>query len=171
MKLGEYVDNYCSAHGISRRQFALNSGLSHGYISILISGINPNTGKPFTPTLQSLKKVADGMGISLDVLLANVDDMPIDLSEAAESYEKIAPPISGKAMNIAIRYDKLGKRDKLIIDTLVDVMTTSRGAGHLHIVQQAAKSGDRMDELLTDEELAERSKYLGESPRPDDTEE
>ena len=87
------------------------------------------------------------------------------------STSKKAPSLSDEALIIARQYESLGKRDRLIIGTLVDVMTTNRGAGHLHIVQQAAKSGDRMDELLTDEELAERSKYLGESPRPDDTEE
>ena len=81
------------------------------------------------------------------------------------------PTLSGEALKIAKQYDGLSKRDKLIVRTVVDILTESRAARPLHLVQQAAHSGDLPDELLTDEELKERAKHLGGSRRPGDTDE
>jgi repressor LexA len=79
MKLGDLIREYRESHDYSQRQFAVMCNLSNGYISFLEKGINPNTGKPITPTLPQLKKLADGMRISLSDLFDKVDDMPIDL--------------------------------------------------------------------------------------------
>lgn len=46
---------------------------------MLEKGINPSTGAPITPTLTQLKKISDGMGITLMALFERVDDMPVDL--------------------------------------------------------------------------------------------
>ena len=78
MKLGDLIRSYRDSHDLSQRQFALRCDLSNGYISILEKGINPNTQRPVTPTIPQLKKLADGMGISLSELFEQVDDMPID---------------------------------------------------------------------------------------------
>ena len=78
MKLGDLIRSYRESHDLSQRQFALRCDLSNGYISILEKGINPNTQRPVTPTIPQLKKLADGMGLSLTELFEQVDDMPID---------------------------------------------------------------------------------------------
>ena len=78
MKLGDLIRSYRESRDLSQRQFALRCDLSNGYISILEKGINPNTQRPVTPTIPQLKKLADGMGISLSELFEQVDDMPID---------------------------------------------------------------------------------------------
>lgn len=79
MKLGDLIRSYRDIHGLSQRQFANQCDLSNGYISILEKGINPSTGKPVTPTLPQMKKLADGMAITLSELFEKVDDMPIDV--------------------------------------------------------------------------------------------
>lgn len=79
MKLGDLIRSYRDTHGLSQRQFANQCDLSNGYISILEKGINPSTGKPVTPTLPQMKKLADGMAITLSELFEKVDDMPIDV--------------------------------------------------------------------------------------------
>lgn len=79
MKLGYLIREYRDSHGLSQRQFANECNLSNGYISILEKGINPRTGKPVTPTLPQLKKLADGMAMTLSELFERTDDMPIDL--------------------------------------------------------------------------------------------
>ena len=80
MKLGDLIRSYRESHDMSQRQFALRCDLSNGYISILEKGINPNTQRPVTPTIPQLKKLADGMGISLSELFEQVDDMPVDFA-------------------------------------------------------------------------------------------
>ena len=58
MKLGDLIRDYRNAHDLSQRQFADTCDLSNGYISILGKGIDPNTGKPVTPTIPQLRKLA-----------------------------------------------------------------------------------------------------------------
>ncbi|MBO5953448.1 MAG: helix-turn-helix domain-containing protein [Oscillospiraceae bacterium] len=79
MKLRDLIKNYRDTHDLSQRQFANQCGLSNGYISILEKGINPKTGKPVTPTIPQLKKLADGMAMTLNELFEQVDDMPVSL--------------------------------------------------------------------------------------------
>lgn len=79
MKLGDLIREYREQHDLSQRQFADRCDLSNGYISILEKGANPNTGKPVTPTIPQLKKLASGLGMSMMDMLELVDDMPIDI--------------------------------------------------------------------------------------------
>ncbi len=89
MTLSEHLRQYRDEKGLSQRQFAIQCGLSNGYISMLEKGENPKTGRPLEPTLQALRKLANGMGTNLGDLLLAVDDIPISLlSEAANSAEK-----------------------------------------------------------------------------------
>lgn len=80
MQLKDLVKEYRAAHGVSQRQFATMCGLSNGYISMLENDVNPKTGLPLSPSVVALKKIAAGMGITLNELLSRVDDMPVDLS-------------------------------------------------------------------------------------------
>lgn len=81
MKLGDFIQEYRKQHDLSQRQFAEKCNLSNGYISMLEKGMNPNTGEPVTPTLLNLKKLADGMNITIMKLLEVIDDMPLNISE------------------------------------------------------------------------------------------
>lgn len=80
MTLKEYVLDYRQKHKISQRQLATSCGLSNGFISMLEKGYNPNTQNPITPSLPTLRKLANGMGISLDELLSVTDDIQISLA-------------------------------------------------------------------------------------------
>lgn len=79
MKLRELIKKYRDDHDLSQRQFANQCNLSNGYISILEKGVNPKTGKPVTPTIPQLKKLADGMAMTLNELFEKADDMPVSL--------------------------------------------------------------------------------------------
>ena len=63
MTLGEIIIQYRTEHGLSQRAFALQCGVSNGYISMLEEGINRNNGKPITPSINKLRLVASGMGV------------------------------------------------------------------------------------------------------------
>lgn len=80
MTLGEYIANYRSVHGLSQRTFASNCGVSNAYISMLEKGENPKTQEPITPSFLQLRKIASGMGMSVQDLLLNVDETYIDIS-------------------------------------------------------------------------------------------
>jgi len=71
MTLSDLVQEYRREHGLSQRQFAS--------ISMLERNVNPKTGQPVTPSLPALKKIADGMSITLTDLFTRTDDIPVDL--------------------------------------------------------------------------------------------
>ena len=80
MKLGKIIKEFRERHNLSQRQFATICGLSNGYVSMLEIGKNPNNGEPLTPSLVTLKKLANGMGVTIDDLMIEADDMDIDIS-------------------------------------------------------------------------------------------
>ena len=73
MNIGDWVKKYRKEHGLSMQAFGNMCGLSRAYISILEKGINPTTNKPFSPTYQTLKKIADVTGIPIQDLLDSLD--------------------------------------------------------------------------------------------------
>ncbi len=102
MTLGELVTEYRTAHGLSQRQFAITCDLSNGYISMLEKNLNPKTGLPVTPSLPALKKIANGMGITVTDLFVQVDDMPVDLLMDDQDKTMSAPDSESGHSNIDI---------------------------------------------------------------------
>ena len=95
MTLSELMQEYRREHDLSQRQFASACGLSNGYISMLERNANPKTGQPVTPSLPALKKIADGMGISLTDLFTRTDDIPVDLLTDGLDVATPAPKVEG----------------------------------------------------------------------------
>lgn len=104
MTLRELVKEYREAHELSQRQFAVACGLSNGYISMLERNSNPKTGLPVTPSIPALKKIASGMGMSLNDLFLAVDDMPVDILDARESESTPTSGAEGGCEREAMRY-------------------------------------------------------------------
>lgn len=89
MTLGDYIRCYRKKENLSQREFAIKCNLSNGYISMLERGLNPKTKEPITPSLNQLKKIADGMGVTVNDILLAVDDMPVDVG--LNTTEKLSP--------------------------------------------------------------------------------
>ena len=81
MYIGNIVKEYRYDNKISLREFAEKCGVSHGYIGMLEGGKNSKTGEPIIPTIAMMKKIAHGLGLSVNELIAKCDDMPVSLSE------------------------------------------------------------------------------------------
>lgn len=91
MTLGEFIINYRNEHGYSQRSFASRCGVSNAYISMLEKGENPKTQEPITPSFAQLRKIALGMGMSVQDLLAKVDDTYIDISGLPSNIVPLPP--------------------------------------------------------------------------------
>lgn len=98
MELKEYLKEYRDSHDLSQRQFAEACGLSNGYISMIERGYNPKTKEPITCSLPTLQKLAAGMHISLNQLLTDIDDMPVDLT--AEDHTGNRPALKTESRPI-----------------------------------------------------------------------
>lgn len=73
MFLGDLIKQYRTINKLSLRDFASRCGLSHTYISALEKNIDPRTGKPIAPTLDTVKYVAKGMNTSVEEILKVLD--------------------------------------------------------------------------------------------------
>lgn len=91
MNLSEAVKEYRLEHRYSLREFADLCGLSHVQIRRIETGVKTD-GQPFEPKIKTLKKLAAGMGITLDEVLRYCEDMVIqwDPDDVAISTEKQA---------------------------------------------------------------------------------
>lgn len=84
MHIKDIIVNYRTENRYSQRAFAAKCGLSNGYISMIEKNVNPSTGKPTVFTYQTLKKLAFGLDMSVNDLVAMADDMDIDVSESQQ---------------------------------------------------------------------------------------
>ena len=112
MTLGDFIVAYRSKEGCSQREFANKCELSNGYISMLERGINHKTKAPIKPTLPQIKKLADGMGISIMELFEAVDDLPVDISsefQAEKAGSSIMDLFTGKSSLTKEQISSLGR--------------------------------------------------------------
>ena len=96
MKLGDFIRQYRTEHGISQRRFATASSLSNAYISMLENGVNPSTGRPVAITIPLLQKLAIAMNTTIDYIVDNIDDTPIELLSEIEILSNLK---NGKAIS------------------------------------------------------------------------
>ena len=93
MRLGEFLTMYRLKHGLTMQMLADACGFSKAYLSMLEKGINPQTGKPYSPTMQTFEKIARGTGQDIDSLFKLLDDdQPITINASPKklSQEELA---------------------------------------------------------------------------------
>lgn len=74
MNIREFILKYREVHGLSQRQFAKNCDISNSYLAMIENNENPRTGKPPVLSLSMFRKLAGGMGMSLQSLFEQIDD-------------------------------------------------------------------------------------------------
>ena len=88
MKLSEIVKQYRENHRISQRTFAKHCDLSNSLIANVERELN-TAGKPFTPSFETIQKIANGMGLSASDLMLQMDDMEIYISPVDEIRDEL----------------------------------------------------------------------------------
>ena len=92
MKLSTVLIEYRKRMGISQRELSRQCGLSNSYISFIENEKNPRTQKPMVPTLEQYKKLANGMGLSVQQLFDLLDDdAPVTMSSTGTTYDYLSP--------------------------------------------------------------------------------
>lgn len=88
MKLSEIVKQYREEHGLSQRDFAKHCGLSNVAVSNLERELNSYK-NPYTPSFETVAKVANGMGMSVHELFMQIDDVEVYVSPADEIRDEL----------------------------------------------------------------------------------
>ncbi len=95
MFLGEFITIYRARNKLTLQEFADKCGLSKGYIAMLEKNYNPKTKSKIIPSISTFAKVAAAMGISLDSLMAQVDEnQPIILQDLADKDAALCEEIA-----------------------------------------------------------------------------
>lgn len=85
MKLGDWLKKYRADNNMTMQDLADACGFSKAYIGALEKGINPSTGRDYSPTIQTFTKIANGTGYELDSLLKMLDsDQLITLNASTQ---------------------------------------------------------------------------------------
>lgn len=115
MTLADLISQYRQSHNLSQRQMGTQCGLSTGYISLIEKEVNPQTGKPMVPTLSVLNKIAKGMGMTIDELIATCDDMPVDMREKTTLTEEggLMDSLDIEIATLILRLSPEKKRDAM----------------------------------------------------------
>ena len=111
MTLRELIIQYREKNGLSQRQFAERCGISNGYISMIETDLNPKTGKPAVPSLKMMRKIAFGMNMTLDELLAAVDELIVDIS----AEKNAASGETARKKEFIELFDRLTPEEKKLI--------------------------------------------------------
>lgn len=94
MTLGEYLKDYRKRHHISMQEFSEMSGISKGYISMLERGQHPQSSRALVPSIETIGKIADAIGVSIEELLSQINgDQKIDISHKNKTYFRV--PVLG----------------------------------------------------------------------------
>ena len=74
--IGNFIREYRGK--ISLRDFAEKCNISHTHLDSIEKGIDPRTGKPVKVTVETLKKIANAMNMTINDLLVQSGDVKID---------------------------------------------------------------------------------------------
>ena len=121
MKVGEWLKLYREQHNLSMQALADLCGFSKAYINVLEKGVNPKTGKPISPTMQTFEKIARGTKTDVDTLLKILDgDQPITVNApASDDLPDVSP--TGKKIDARTRrqLEKVLEDDNLTYNGVV----------------------------------------------------
>ena len=123
MKLSDLLKQYREKNNISQREFARRCDLSNSLISIIEMGKNPQTGKPMSQDMETYKKLADGMGITVQKLFEKLgDDAEVKLTPSPMSKparELFAMGSMPSRIRAGVRYG-IETKEKQIVEVSVD---------------------------------------------------
>ena len=106
MKLGDKIKKLRLMNNMTMQILAEKSGISKGYISMLEKGINPQTKKTLTPSLDKVQKIAIVFGVDWATLLQGTDDA-ISLPELSQpEILTIYNQLNDKRKEISLNFAK-----------------------------------------------------------------
>ncbi len=122
MFLGDLIKSYRTKNKISQRDFAKLCNLSHTYIAALEKNIDPRTGKPIAPTLDTVKYVSKAMNMTIEEVLHLLD------SSQEFMLKKEAPKFDGfrYASHNGIDTDGLDENDIEEINRFVEFLKNKK---------------------------------------------
>lgn len=117
MLLGDIIKEYREQHQMSLQDFAELVHTSRSYIHMLEKNYNPATGKPISPSIETLKSIAHAMNIDIEDLLKQLNaDQNIYLDELEYHKQFSNGYLSSMMENCSKRLKECRIKNNLSID-------------------------------------------------------
>ena len=139
MKLGEIIKVFRKKNKMTMQEFADRAGLSKGYISMLERSQHPQSQRKLVPSFETYQKVANAMSMSIDELVALLDDnetvrlneSSLSNSDATDSSSVDMIYLTGdeKKLIETFRSSNKSQQARLVayLDGLLDARETAKG--------------------------------------------
>lgn len=144
MTLGQIIRAYREENHMSMSDFAKSSGLSKGYISQLENNLNPRTGEPPVPSINSIEKAANGMFMTFDELFSQLDPT----TKVTTSSEKVK--MAKKAIRIPVLGNVAAGIPIEAIEDIIDYEEISEELAHTGEFFALKIKGDSMSPRICD---------------------
>ena len=128
MILGDIIKEYREKNNLSQRDFAKKCGLSYTYISALEKNLDYRSGKPISPTLETIRNVANNVnsnvinvygtipaGIPMEMIEDVIDTEEIDAGMLKGEKQYFGLKIKGNSM-----YPEYLDGDTIILEKVND---------------------------------------------------
>jgi len=101
--LGNYIKKVRTAKDLSLRELSGLTGISHSYLHVLETGVDPRSGQPVSVTIATLKKLAAGLDIPLAALIT-----------AYQGLNEEITPLREKSSKPELAYDLKGENIRMV---------------------------------------------------------
>lgn len=144
MTLGQIIRAYREENHMSMNDFAKSSGLSKAYISQIENNLNPRTGEPPVPSINSIEKAANGMFMTFDELFSQLDPT----TKVTTSSEKVK--MAKKAIRIPVLGNVAAGIPIEAIEDIIDYEEISEELAHTGEFFALKIKGDSMSPRICD---------------------
>ena len=117
MLLGDIIKKYRKEHEMSLQDFADLIHSSRSYVHMLEKNFNPSTGKPISPSVETLRSISNAMNITIETLLMQLDsDQYIYLNETEYNNQFKNENLNYIMLNCGHRLKKCRKENEFDIN-------------------------------------------------------
>lgn len=119
MTLGQIIKNYVDEN--SMVLFTTRSGLSRAYAYMLIND-KSGRGKHINPTIETIQKVANGVGLTLDEIFSILDyDYVVKVKSQETDPETPSTDITARQRFLLHQYEAADERTQAAIDVMLQM--------------------------------------------------
>ena len=127
MLLGDIIKNYRKEHKMSLQDFANLIHTSRSYIHMLEKNFNPATGKPISPSIETLRSISNAMNITIEDLIKLLDsDQYIYLNEYEYQSQFKNEDLNHIMINCGYRLRKCREQHGYTIDDIAKRTGTNK---------------------------------------------
>lgn len=116
--LGNFLKSERQKRKMSLREFANYLGLSHSYLNKLENGVDSQSGKPVSPTIETLTQISNALHISLEHLLNESGYVENDNYKDNENNFNFSTP--QEALSFILKQDMIADYGGYDLETMSD---------------------------------------------------